>query len=43
MAIHVIIRSRDYDKAKQDCGAKKMKSMSSNDCTHVSINHTVTF
>ena len=43
MAIHVIIRSRDYDKAKQDGGAKKMKCVSSNDRTHASINHTVTF
>ena len=44
MAIHVIyIRSRDYDKINQDGGAKKTKCVSSNDCTHASINHTVTF
>ena len=34
MAIHVIyIRLHDYDKAKQDGGAKKMKCVSSNDRT----------
>ena len=44
MAIHVIyIRSHDYDKAKQDGGAKKTKCVSSNYRTHASINHTVTF
>ena len=37
------IRSCDYDTAKQDGGAKKMKCVSINDCTHASINHTVTF
>ena len=43
MAIHVIYKSRDYDKAKQNGGAKKMKCVSSNNRTHTSINHTVTF
>ena len=44
MAIHVIyIRSCDYNKANQDGRAKKMKCVSSNDRTHASINHTVTF
>ena len=43
MAIHVIyIRLHDYDKAKQDGGAKKMKCVSSNDRTHASINHIIT-
>ena len=37
------IRSRDYEKAKQDGEAKKTKCMSSNDHTHASIYHTVTF
>ena len=37
------IRSHDYDKAKQDGGAKKMKCMSSKDRTRTSINHAVTF
>ena len=35
------IRSRDYDKAKQDGGDRKTNYMSSNDRTHASINHTV--
>ena len=34
---HDNIRSCDYDKVKEDDG------MSSNDCTHANINHTVTF
>ena len=37
------IRSCDYDKSKEDGGAKKTKCMSSNDRLHASINHTVTF
>ena len=41
MAIHVI-RSRDYDKAKQDGRDKKPKCVTSNNRTHASINRTVT-
>ena len=33
----------DYDKAKEDGGAKKTKCVSSDDCIHASINYTVTF
>ena len=41
MVIQVIYKITD--KAKQDGGAKKTKCMSSNDRTHSSINHMVTF
>ena len=37
------IRSHNYNKAKQDGGAKETKCVSSDDHTHANINHTVTF
>ena len=44
MAIYMIyIRSRDYNKAKQDGGHMKTNCMSNNDHTHASLNYTVTF
>ena len=39
----LLYRSRDYDKAKQDGGVRKTKCVSSNNCTHANIKHTVTF
>ena len=35
---HVIMTTK-----KQDGGVRKTKCVTSNDCTHASINHTVTF
>ena len=39
----ICIRSRDYKKAKQDGRVRKTKCVSSNNRTHATINHTVTF
>ena len=43
MAIHVIYKLMWLRQRQQDGGAKKTKCVSSNDRTHASINHTVTF
>ena len=37
------VRSRDYNKTKQDGRVRKTKCVSSSDHTHASINYTVTF
>ena len=42
MVIHVICKTHDYDKAKQDGRVRKTNCVSNNNRTHASMNHTVT-